>query len=181
MSPLESSCLEQFPAWLRSLTTDASTLCQLLESDAERPLRRAAAVSLNYLCKSIDLVPDGLEDLGYLDDAFVFRAALARAADGDALEAGSALKRLYDDATLIREFLGEDYERLEHYVASLGDKPVRGRSVEDLLDAAERRAELVRDVQSWAASFESPTFLRDAKSLVKLRAFFATRLTPQGV
>jgi uncharacterized membrane protein YkvA (DUF1232 family) len=177
MSTLESRCLEQFPAWLRSLTTDARALCQVLDSDAESPLRRSAAVALNYLFKSIDLIPDGLEDLGYLDDAFVFRASVAAAVALGALpEAGSPVERMKDDTALIREFLGADFERLEAYVAALGDRPVRGRSAEELLEDQDARAELVRDVQSWAASFESPTFLRDAKSLVKLRSFLSTRL-----
>ena len=177
MSSLETRCLEQFPAWLRSLTTDARALCQVLESDAELPLRRSAALALNYLFKSIDLIPDWLEDLGYLDDAFVFRASVGRAvAEGVSLEPGSATERLFDDLGLIREFLGADFAALERYVAALGERPVRGRSVEDLLENQDQRSELVRDVQSWAASFESPSFLRDAKSLVKLRSFFSTRL-----
>jgi uncharacterized membrane protein YkvA (DUF1232 family) len=178
MSPLESRCLEQFPSWLRSLTTDARALCQVLESDADEPLRKSAAVALNYLFKSIDLIPDGLEDLGYLDDAFVFRACAARAAASSALAAESELQRLSNDVELIREFLGPDFEHLERYVAALGDRPVRGRSVAALLEDADMRSELVRDVQSWAASFESPNFLRDAKSLVKLRSFLSTRLSP---
>jgi uncharacterized membrane protein YkvA (DUF1232 family) len=177
MSPLDSRCLEQFSAWLRSLSADARALCELLEGDVPGALRRGAAIALNYLFKSIDLIPDGLEDLGYLDDAFVFRVSIAEAArSGAGLEAGSAAERLAGDVALIREFMGADFARLEGYVAALGGRAVRGRSVDDVLANAESRAGLLRDVRDWAASFESPSFLRDAKSLVKLRSFLVTRL-----
>ncbi|MDQ2644469.1 MAG: YkvA family protein [Myxococcota bacterium] len=178
MSPVDSRCLESFPEWLRSLSDDARALCQVLESAPAEPARRAAANALNYLFKSIDLIPDGLEDLGYLDDAFVFRVALASAGDASAgADAGGVAQRLANEAGLIREFLDADYPRLESYVAGLEAKPVRGRSVEQLLAEPEQRAELVREIQSWAESFETPSFFRDQKSLVKLRSFLSTRLS----
>jgi uncharacterized membrane protein YkvA (DUF1232 family) len=182
MTPLESRCLEVFPAWLQSLADDARALGQVLESAVEEDLRRSAASALNYLFKSIDLIPDGLEDLGFLDDAFVFRVAMARAAAADApLQAGSAAQRLAADAELIREFLGADYERLEAYVAELGQKPVRDRSVEELLTDPDKRADLQRDLQGWVAEFATPSFFRDSKNLVKLRAFLGTKLAPRTV
>ena len=179
MTPLDSRCLELFPAWLQALADDARALCQVLENAPEEGSKRAAAAALNYLFKSIDLIPDGLEDLGFMDDAFVFRVAMARAqAAGVTFEPGSATERLANDAGLITEFLGADYERLEAYVDALGDKPVRGRSVNALLTEAAVRDDLQRDLQSWVAAFEAPTFFRDAKNLVKLRAFLSTKLAP---
>jgi uncharacterized membrane protein YkvA (DUF1232 family) len=179
MTPLDSRCLELFPAWLQSLADDARALCQVLENAPVEGLKRGAAAALNYLFKSIDLIPDGLEDLGFMDDAFVFRVAMARAqAAGATFEPGSATERLSTDAALIAEFLGADYERLEAYVDALGDRPVRGRSVDALVTEAAVREELSRDLQSWVAAFEAPTFFRDAKNLVKLRAFLSTKLAP---
>jgi hypothetical protein len=163
---------------LRSLSDDARALCQVLESAPAEPARRAAANALNYLFKSIDLIPDGLEDLGYLDDAFVFRVALAGAGDASAgADPGGVAQRLANEAGLIREFLEAEYSRLEAYVAALEEKPVRGRSIEALLTDPEQRGELVREIQTWAESFETPSFFRDQKSLVKLRSFLATRLS----
>jgi uncharacterized membrane protein YkvA (DUF1232 family) len=179
MTPLDSRCLELFPAWLQSLADDARALCQVLENSPEEGLKRSAAAALNYLFKSIDLIPDGLEDLGFMDDAFVFRVAMARAqAAGVTLEPGGAAERLSTDAGLIAEFLGADYEHLEAYVDVLGDRPVRGRSVDALVTEAAVREELQLDLQSWVAAFEPPAFFRDAKNLVKLRAFLSTKLAP---
>jgi uncharacterized membrane protein YkvA (DUF1232 family) len=177
MTSLESRCLESFPAWLRSLAEDALALAGLLEGGAPEPVQRVAATGLTYLFKSLDLIPDGLEELGYIDDAFVLRVAASRL---DAAERGSdssgALGRLAADAELIAEFLGDSYAALSAYVDELESASARGRSVVQVLSDAEARGELVRSVRQWAAEYAEPTFLRDEKNLVKLRAFLKTRL-----
>ena len=179
MTPLDPRCLELFPTWLQTLADDARALAQVLETSPGEPTRRAAAAALNYLFKSIDLIPDGLEDLGFLDDAFVFRVAMARARSaGDELSANGAAERLADDAALIAEFLGDDYPRLEAFVDSLGEKTVRGRTVDALIAEPELREELQRDLHSWVEDFEVPSFVKDTKNLVKLRAFLITKLAP---
>ncbi|MFI5302817.1 MAG: YkvA family protein, partial [Polyangiales bacterium] len=108
--------LEVFPTWLRSLNDDAVALAELLAAEATpEPTRRALGAGLNYLFKSLDLIPDGLDDLGFLDDAFVLRIAArqalafegARAADGK-----ETLDRLAGDARFVESFLGRDAERL---------------------------------------------------------------------
>jgi uncharacterized membrane protein YkvA (DUF1232 family) len=75
MATLEARCLDAFPNWLRSLADDARALASVLEADAPDTAQRRSAAALNYLFKSLDLIPDGLEDLGFIDDAFVVRAA----------------------------------------------------------------------------------------------------------
>lgn len=177
MTTLESRCLESFPAWLSTLGEDARALTGLLEGEGAEGTRRVAAGALVYLFKSVDLVPDGLEELGFLDDAFVLRAAAARVdADTRALDTSGTLARLAEDAALIGEFLGADYERLEVYVDRLESGSVRGRSVAQILEDAEARASFVNDVRAWIEGYTPPTFHRDEKNLVKLRAFFKTRL-----
>jgi uncharacterized membrane protein YkvA (DUF1232 family) len=55
--------------------------------------RRALASGLNYVFKSVDLIPDGIDDIGYLDDAFVLRVACAQvlaAGEGEAPPAWSS-------------------------------------------------------------------------------------------
>ena len=176
MSTLDSRCLDAFPAWLRSLAQDAQELAGLLEVDEASPAaRRSAASSLNYLFKSLDLIPDGLEDLGFIDDAFVLRVAAAQVDEAER-DAGGLLAKLAGDAELIREFLGGDYARLEHYAQGLLDASARGRSVAQIIEDAAVRADLVREVRQWAASYAAPSFTRDTRSLVKLKSFLQTRL-----
>jgi uncharacterized membrane protein YkvA (DUF1232 family) len=174
MTTLESRCLEAFPAWLRSLADDAQQLAALLEQEgAALAAQRGAASALNYLFKSLDLIPDGLEDLGFIDDAFVLRVAAALV---EPTERSGVLGKLATDAELIREFLGDDYARLERYTQKLSDGQARGRSVAAILEDASLRADFVREVAQWGAGYAAPAFARDARSLVKLKSFLARRL-----
>jgi len=138
-------------------------------------------MALTYLFKSLDLIADGLEDLGFVDDAFVFRVAAAKLeGDRSALDETGTLDRLASDTELIAAFLGADYVRLEAYVEKLGSGSARGRSVEDIVSDPAKRAELVADARRWADEYAEPTFTRDEKNLVKLKAFFTTRLAATG-
>jgi len=176
MTTLDSRCLEAFPAWLKSLAEDAQKLAGLLEhAEASPAAQRGAASALTYLFKSLDLIPDGLEDLGFIDDAFVLRVAATQVGEGDR-DADGVLLTLAADASLISEFLGDDYPRLERYVQKLESGSARGRSVEQILEDAALRADFVREVRQWAAGYAPPSFARDTRSLVKLKSFLATRL-----
>jgi uncharacterized membrane protein YkvA (DUF1232 family) len=180
MTTLDSRCLDAFPGWLRSLAEDAKKLAALLEDpEASNVAQRGAASALNYLFKSLDLIPDGLEDLGFIDDAFVLRVAAAQviAEDRGLAEDGSGiLTKLSSEAELIREFLSEDYPRLESYVHKLAEGSARGRSVGQILEDGEHRAEFVREVQQWSEGYAAPSFTRDTRSLVKLKSFLQRRL-----
>lgn len=180
MSTLENRCLDTFPAWLRTLSDDASKLAALL-STPDSPAAAGAAASLNYLFKSLDLIPDGLEDLGFIDDAFVLRVSAATLdASVRSSDASGTLERLAADAALIEEFLEDTYPKLKSYVDGLASARARGRGVTEILSDAAVRDEFVREVNQWASSYQAPAFHRDPKNLVKLRAFLAAKLSPGG-
>jgi uncharacterized membrane protein YkvA (DUF1232 family) len=180
MTTLDVRCLDAFPNWLRTLAEDARGLASVLEQAGSEGAQRGAAVALNYLFKSLDLIPDGLEDLGFIDDAFVARAAadLVKQESESALSADSTgtLTRLAEDAELVREFLGAEYGRLAKYVAGLEQSSVRGRSVHDIVTDPAVRADFVREVQQWADGYAVPSFTRDERNLVKLRSFLLAKL-----
>ena len=181
MTELDSRCLDAFPQWLRTLADDARGLAGLLKDERlAEPARRQIAGALNYLFKSLDLIPDGIEDLGYVDDAFVFRvaAAVAIQADAGAAEADSSgtLGRLSNEANLVSEFLGDDYARLEAFVRALESLAVRGRTVNAVTTDAAVRSQVVNEVKSWAGAYHAPTFGRDEKNLVKLKSFMSAKL-----
>jgi hypothetical protein len=58
--------LEMFPTWLGSLGTDVAALGTIVAEDGPEPVRRYVVAGLNYLFKSLDLIPDGIDDLGFL-------------------------------------------------------------------------------------------------------------------
>ncbi len=180
MATLEARCLDAFPTWLRSLSEDARALASVLEAGGAEVAERRSTAALNYLFKSLDLIPDGLEDLGFIDDAFVVRAA-AEAVKLEAPEALAAdttgtLTRLAEEAELVREFLGGEYGRLAKYVAGLDQSSARGRNVSAILGDAAMRADFVREVREWADGYATPSFTRDERNLVKLKSFLLAKL-----
>jgi uncharacterized membrane protein YkvA (DUF1232 family) len=174
MSDVESRCLDAFPTWLRSLAEDAVTLSTLLvDENAPEGTRRGVAGALSYLFKSLDLIPDGIEDLGFLDDAFVLRVSARLATH---LEPVPALAKLAHDAELVSDFLGVEYPRLERYVSALGKAVVRGRAVDDIVSTPSVAESFAGEVRGWAGTYVAPPFGRDTKNLVKLRAFLHVKL-----
>jgi uncharacterized membrane protein YkvA (DUF1232 family) len=177
MTDLHNRCLDTFPEWLRTLAPDATELSELLGSELSDEARRYVAGGLNYLFKSLDLIPDGIEDLGYLDDAFVIRVAakLATQSPGAARDT-AVLARLAGEAALVEELLGKDYARLERYVRGLTRGAARGRSVDEILTDESVRSAFLLELSSWANGYAAPTFSRDEKNLIKLQSFLGAKL-----
>ena len=160
------------------LGNDAEAMVDALNADGTpEAARRSLAAGLNYVFKSVDLIPDGIDDIGYLDDAFVLRIASAHAgANGLDLGANAALQSLAGDVDLVKGFLGDDYHRLDVYVQGLKRSAARGRSVDDILTGAGVRADFTSDVKGFARSYAAPSFGKEEKNLIKLRAFFDAKL-----
>ena len=181
MSELVAECLEAFPAWLESLNEDATAVASLLTAESvPESARRFIAGSLNYLNKSLDLIPDGVEDLGYLDDAFVLRVAAKIAVDevSGTREADirGVIGKLADDAALVEKLLEDDYARLVKYVRTLEKGAAHGRAVDDVIADPSIRGELIREVQVWSKSYKTPSFTKDEQTLIKLKSFLSAKL-----
>jgi uncharacterized membrane protein YkvA (DUF1232 family) len=174
MADQDVKFLDGFAAWLRSLGDDAQLLAGVLaDPEADAAARQAAAGGLNYLFKSLDLIPDGIDDIGYLDDAFVLRVAAAHANAGGA---AAGAQQLASDAGVVQEFLGDAYARLDRYVAGLRSGAARGRTVTEILSNDSMLEEFLADVRGFGASYQAPSFSREPKTLIKLRAFFDAKL-----
>lgn len=175
MSEVDVQAIETLGAWLKSLGSDTNSIASVVadESVAEA-VRRPLAGSLNYLFKSLDLIDDGIEGLGFMDDAFVIRIAVSNAQAAGSLP--ESLVPLATDAQLIREVLGDLSTRLDGFVRSLESGVVRGRSVDDIVGDASIREEFVGEVVGWTSRFSPPAFVMDEQGLVKLRSFLAAKL-----
>ena len=177
----QANYLDVFPTWLQSLGEDAEKIGQLI-ANAALPdgARQALTGGVNYIFKSLDLVPDGIDDIGYLDDAFVLRVAadLAIREDLSSLDADTVrgLNRMAEEADLIRGFLGGDYSRLEGYVNGLRKVAARGRSVQDILHDRTVQSAFLSDLRGFVRTFRAPSFSREGRNLVKLKAFFDAKL-----
>lgn len=168
--------LDVFPDWLRTLGEDAGALGTIVTRTSNEDVKRLVASGLNYIFKSLDLIPDGIDDLGFCDDAFVIRVAASLAVAADEASKEGVLGRLADDAKLVEEFLEEDYSKLVAYVQALRKGAARGRTVEDIMTDEGVRAAFGHEVAAWAAEYKVPSFTRDVKTLIKLKAFLSAKL-----
>jgi uncharacterized membrane protein YkvA (DUF1232 family) len=175
--PVDARYLELFPSWLSSLGDDARALGALVSANgaSDDASRRYATAGLNYIFKSLDLIPDGIDDLGFLDDAFVLRVASALAL-AEHSDDHPQLARLAEDAKAIKEFLGDDYARLETYVKNLRKGAARGRTVDEILGDDATRTVFTHEVSAWCDAYKVPSFTRDVKTLIKLKAFLNAKL-----
>jgi hypothetical protein len=178
----ESSHGAVFGGWLAGLGEQARELSRLLErEDAPEALRRFGAETVNQLLHAADLIPEGIEDLGYLETLFAFRV-LAREAcdiqpDLPGADPGGTLARLAAEAELIQSFLGaQDYVRLGAIVRGQRERRARGRAATDLLESPEARSTAVEEAQSWAERYRAPSFGAGSHDLVRLLSFLRTRL-----
>lgn len=178
MNELTTRCLDTFPEWLRSLASDASDLAALLEGDAlNQEAKLHVAGALNYLFKSLDLIPDGIEDLGFLDDAFILRLGAKHAVDAlGGKPAPEALTRLATGDAIIAELLEGTYARLVAYAKNLVNGAARGRTTQEIVEDDGIRAGFLTEVSGWAASYQAPNFARDEKNIVKLSSFLSAKL-----
>ena len=176
-APIDPRYLEVFPPWLRSLGEDAGAVGDLLAADQEPDDASRALVSgLNYIFKSLDLIPDGIDDLGFLDDAFVLRVACSLAIEARPDAKQGVIQRLSDDVRAVKDFLGDDFSRLEAYVRALRKGAARGRTVEEIVTDAHVRTQFLQEVRAWSTAYQVPAFTRDQKTLVKLKAFLSAKL-----
>ena len=107
---VDSRYLEVFSQWLRSLGEDTTAVGAVIASSApDDAATRWLVAGLNYIFKSLDLIPDGVDDLGYLDDAFVLRVASALAVAAQPEVKTGVVERLADDARAVRDFLEGDF------------------------------------------------------------------------
>lgn len=168
--------LDIFPTWLRGLGEDAGALGSLVAEGGSADVQRHLVAGLNYIFKSLDLIPDGIDDLGYCDDAFVIRVGAALACEADAGARTGIVGRLAEEAKEVESFLGEDYARLVAYVEGLRKGAARGRTVEDIVSDEGVRSAFAHEVMAWAKDYQVPSFSRDVKTLVKLKAFLGAKL-----
>jgi uncharacterized membrane protein YkvA (DUF1232 family) len=142
----------RFEEWTTSLPSDVQATWELLTNDSVAPAgRRWLAASLFYTLTQLDLIPDH-ERAGSIDDAFVLRVAYGLAAEHagkTGREDAARIARMTHDEDALRELLGSAvYAKLVNHVMALAEKPVRGRTVDQLLaaDGDKLRADLKREL-----------------------------------
>lgn len=168
--------LDVFPEWLRTLGEDAAALGVVAQNIPDGDVGRYVVAGLNYVFKSLDLIADGIDDVGFCDDAFVIRVGAALAVASDPTADQGIIGRLASEAKQVEEFLEEDYAPLVEYTKGLRKGAARGRSVDEIMNDPTIRQTFVNEVAVWAQEYKVPSFTRDVKTLIKLKAFLSAKL-----
>lgn len=181
MAPSDTSCLETFSRWLAEMPGEVTALCDVLESPLEspsvpEPCRRASAESLAHLIRSIEIIPDGVEALGYLENLFAFRTIMRDATAGADAAADETSRRLAAESELVAEFLGDDFGRLREATERAREQTRDGQRASDLLDDAERRSAAVAQLRAWASAYRAPELAPTEAEALKVRSFLRVRL-----
>ncbi len=182
MSNINEKCLEVFPNWLSTLPNDVGIILQALKSEGlNLEAKRILLGSINYLFKSLDLIPDEVDDLGYLDDAFVLRLSAEAALEQGLGDVPDTVKLELDSLAkgtgLLKEFFDTDiYRRFAQYVTRLRTGAARGRTVDELVESHPTYDSFVKEIENFISGFRVPNFERDENNLIKLAAFFDARL-----
>jgi len=156
--------LRRFAAWTATLPRDIDVAWGLVQNEAiANPGRRALLTGLSYLLLQFDLIPDH-EKIGAVDDALVLRVAYGLAAE-DVKKAGAEVADFLADDLIIAEFLGDVlHKKLRAYVEALVQKPIRGRTAAQLLDNAEARGDLRRELDLSLKQLPPPLVVEEGKA-----------------
>jgi uncharacterized membrane protein YkvA (DUF1232 family) len=143
VTPTDAKYFDAFSTWLRGMGAEVQTLGTLLEDEAAPArVRRASAEALSYVLRSFELIPEGLEGLGYLDDLFAVRALAKRASESPP-DWGSAYAG---------ERLAEEEERSTDHAVHSGESELGAGSPEaegsfDLSDSVSDDEDPATDVE----------------------------------
>lgn len=164
----EGRYAQKWQEWASQLGSDIDLVFALSGNEAIAPPgRRFLAAAISYVLTQLDLIPDH-ERAGAVDDALVLRVAAALATEhAGALptKESAQLARLANDDEDIRAALGDAlFARLRRYVIDLCDKPVRGRSAEQLMNDARSRQDAQRELEQSKRRLKEPSPLSPAEA-----------------
>jgi uncharacterized membrane protein YkvA (DUF1232 family) len=173
----------RFVEWSSQLPADVDATYALMSSEAiAAPGRRFLAAALNYTLTQLDLIPDH-EKAGTVDDAFVLRIAFGLAAE-HAAQAGtresSLIARMTNEEDEIRQFIGDElFAKLRRYVVDLTDKPVRNRTVEQIVNDAKLRETMKRELDQAMKKVKPAAAISDAEAAeieVSVKSYLSMKL-----
>jgi hypothetical protein len=158
----------RFQEWTTQLPADVQATLDLCGSEAIAPPgRRFLAGALNYILTQLDLIPDH-EKAGAVDDAFVIRVSYGLAAEhaGKASTKESAhIGRMTNEEDEIRAFLGDQqFAKLRRYVIDLADKPVRGRTADQIIAEEKLRGDVRRELEQATKKLKAVQALTEAEA-----------------
>lgn len=146
--------------WLKSLPTDLKILIEMIgDDDLDLKARSSAVGIIIYILSPIDLIPEKIPILGYIDDVIILRIALAVILEIDANRAEYYREKypetfdvLDEQIVLLKQTLGALYSWLKALVEKLPKRRFHGKSAEDVASSEQSREEMFDEVMEYAAN-----------------------------
>ena len=174
----------RFEEWTGQLATDLDATFALTIDERIAPQgRRFLAGALSYALQQLDIIPDH-EDAGSIDDAIILRVSFGLSAEHAAkaaVEQASMFARMTNDEDEIRAFFGDAlFAKIRRFVVELADKPVRGRTTDQVIVAGRPRDEMKRELEASAKRIKRVNPGADAKANealeVSVKSWFSMKL-----
>jgi uncharacterized membrane protein YkvA (DUF1232 family) len=145
--------------WIVSLPIDIKILIEMIgDNQLDMKARSLAVGTIAYLIAAIDMIPDTIPALGYVDDVLVLHIALAIILQIDPERAEhyrekypSTIGAIDEQVQLLTDTLGALYSWLKAFVENLSRRGYKGQSAEEAAQSEETREEIFDDAMIFAA------------------------------
>lgn len=145
--------------WLVSLPTDIKILIEMIGDDELDMKARSLAVgTIVYVLAPIDLIPEKIPVLGYVDDVVVLHIAVALAVQIDPNRGRyyrekypQTFETLDQQIDLLRKTLGALYSWLTALVENLVKRRFRGQTAEDIIGSEKLHEDMFDAAMEYAA------------------------------
>ncbi|MEO6954641.1 MAG: hypothetical protein ABI321_22775 [Polyangia bacterium] len=174
----------QFVEWTSQLAADLDATFVLTGDERIATQgRRFLAGALSYSLQQLDIIPDH-EEAGSVDDAIVLRIAFGLAAEHAAsasVDTASLFARMTNQEDQVRAFLGDAlFAKVRRLVVDLADKPVRGRTSEQVIVPGRPREDMKRELDAQAKRIKKASVADDAAAQeafeVSVKSWFSMKL-----
>lgn len=153
------SFFETLVTWIKSLPTDLKILIEMVGDDnLDMSARTLAAGVLVYIMAPIDLIPDSVPVLGYVDDVVVLHIAVAAILQLDQERTEfyrekyvEAIGAIDEQMELVMRALGALYSWLLAFVENLRQRRYKGKSSEETVRSEKAREDILDDAMIFAA------------------------------
>jgi uncharacterized membrane protein YkvA (DUF1232 family) len=149
--------------WLRSLPTDVKIVVKMIGDDElDMKARTLAVGTVLYILSPIDLIPDIIPVLGYIDDAIIMRIVLVVITEIDPERAiyyrvkyPEMFEPLERQIQILKETLGALYSWLRAIIDRLPKRHFHGKPAEEVVNSKDAQEEMFDEVMEYVANIDT--------------------------
>ncbi|MDY6868884.1 MAG: YkvA family protein [Chloroflexota bacterium] len=158
-------------SWLVNLPTDTKMLIEMVRDDELDIKARTLAVgTVVYILSTIDIIPDNIPVLGFIDDVTILRLSLMLILEIDPNRATHYREKYentfvdwYEQLEVAKEILGSLYSWLRALAEKLPNRRFHGKSTEEVVKSEQLQEELFDEAMEYVSKVDvDPKTVEDA-------------------